>query len=281
MMLRRPQPLWLSIALALLLTSPLGGAPAVREGFEGPEPSWHEAGSDAQHKIVAHERVSGGAHSGQGCEQIRLQGNNGTYVYLSHDITPARIISELGLSVWIKADRAGLQILARVVIPRSKNPASGQPLTMLISGSGYTQAGSWQQLRLDNLPQQVERQLRVLRAEYGPNVDGHEAYIDRVLLNVYGGPGSTNILIDDLEVAGLVRAAVVGLAPVGKNPAADGAAERLPGAERMLPDEKTRPPAARLSGSGLLVGDQPFFPRLLEYRGEPLSFVKSLGFNGI
>ena len=77
---------------------------------------------------------------------------------------------------------------------------------MLVSGSGYTQVGSWQQLRLDNLPQQFERQLRVLRAQHGPGVDGHEALIDRVLLNVYGGPGTTTVLIDDLEVNGFVGA---------------------------------------------------------------------------
>ena len=144
---------------------PIGGA-AAREQFEGPEPTWHDAGGDAQYKISAHDRVSGVAHSGQGCEQVRLVGNNGTYVYLSHDVSPSRIISELSLSVWVKADRPGLQILARVVLPRSKDPATGQPLTTLISGSGYTQEGSWQQLRLDNVPQQFERQLRVLRTAW-------------------------------------------------------------------------------------------------------------------
>ena len=90
------------------------------------------------------------------------------------------------------------------MIPRTKDPATGQPLTALVSGSGYTQTGSWQQLRLDNVPQQLERQLRVLRAQHGSGVDGHEAYIDRAMLNVYGGPGTTTVLIDDLEVSGFV-----------------------------------------------------------------------------
>ncbi len=277
----RSRPLWLSIALGLLLASPLGGAPAIREEFEGPEPSWHDSGGDAQYKISSLERVPGVAHSGRGCEQVRIAGNNGTYVYLSHDITPARIISELSLSVWIKADRPGLQILARVVIPRTKDPATGQPLTTLVSGSGYTQVGNWQQLRLDNVPQQLERQVRVLRAQHGPSVDGHEAFIDRAVLNIYGGPGTTTVLIDDLEVSGFVGATGGTAAPATKKPASSPFAERLPGADRTVPDESTRPAAARLSGTGLMVGDQPLFPRLLEYRGEPLSLVRSLGFNGI
>ncbi|HEX4142992.1 MAG TPA: hypothetical protein VHY91_05540 [Pirellulales bacterium] len=281
MRLTRLRPLWLSIALGLLLAGPLGGAP-LREDFEGPEPSWRDSGGDAQYKISSHERAAGVAHSGRGCEQVRLVGNNGTYIYLSHDIPPARIISELSLGVWIKADRPGLQILARVVFPRTKDPATGQPLTTLVSGSGYTQVGSWQQLRLDNLPQQLERQVRVLRAQHGPGVDGHEALVDRVLLNVYGGPGTTTVLVDDLEVNGFVGATAGGTAAPPNGSATKGAfAERLPGADRTVPDEKTRPAAARLSGTNLMVGDHPFFPRLLEYRGEPLTLVKSLGFNGI
>ena len=40
--------------------------------------------------------------------------------------------------------------------------------------------------------------------QLGPQVDDREAYLDAVLLNVYGGPGATNVWIDDLEVAGHV-----------------------------------------------------------------------------
>jgi hypothetical protein len=274
----RSRQFWIATLLGLLWASPAGGAPALREGFEGQDPSWHDSGGDAQYKIASQTRVSGVSHSGQSCEQIRLVGNNGSYVYLSHDLSAAQIINELSLSVWLKADRAGLQLLARAVLPRSKDPATGQPLTVLLTGSGYTQGGSWQQLRLDNIPQQFERQLRVLRAEHGPAVDGHEAYIDRAVLNIYGGPGTTTVLIDDLELNGFVG-------PAGGPPAqpknSSAFAERLPGVDRTVPDENARPTAPRLSGSGLMLGDQPLFPRLLEYRGEPLSLVKSLGFNGI
>ncbi len=197
---------------------PVGGAPALREEFEGPEPSWQDSGGDAQYKISSHERVSGIAHSGRGCEQVRLVGNNGTYVYLSHDVSPGADHQRTVAERLDQGRSAGLQILARVVIPRTKDPATGQPLTMLVSGSGYTQVGSWQQLRLDNLPQQFERQLRVLRAQHGPGVDGHEALIDRVVLNVYGGPGTTTVLIDDLEVNGFVGATSGSAAPAEQEP---------------------------------------------------------------
>src|SRR5205085_7017148 len=104
----------------------------------------------------------------------------------------------------IKASRPGIQILARVVLPHTADPRSGQPLATMIRGDIYTAVGSWQQLRLLDTPQLLTRQVRVLRAELGPNVDQREAYIDAVLLNVYGGPGQTTVTIDDLDVAGLV-----------------------------------------------------------------------------
>ncbi len=250
----------------------------MREEFEGPETSWKPAGADGQYRIALHARTGAISHGGRGCEQIQIVGNGGTYIYLSHGVGPAPIIGELALGVWIKSDRAGLQIMARAVLPRSKNPATGQPLTLLLAGSGYTQVGSWQELRLEQLPQQFERQLRVLRAEHGPSVDGHEAYIDRVVLNVYGGPGTTTTWIDDLVLTGFVGTSnpqALRRRPQPRRPV------RLPsGCPAPIGRCRTKTAgrrAARSRGPGLTVGDQPYFPRLLEYRGEPLALIKQLG----
>jgi hypothetical protein len=266
-------------------SAPAEAEPTLREGFEGPETSWHDAGGDAHYKILAQQRQPSGAHSGNGCESLRVSGDSGTYVYLSHEIGAARIIGELAASVWVKADRPGLQILVRVVLPRSTDPRTGRPMTALIAGSGYTQVGAWQQLRVDNFPQLLERQVRVLRAQNGPQVDAHEAYLDRVLLNIYGGPGSTSVSIDDLEITGYVgRPSAAGNPPAGNRATLVAAAsERLPSTSAALPAETSRSSgaAARLSGAGLMIGDKPFFPRMIEYRGEPLERLKALGFNAV
>src|SRR5262249_4465451 len=158
------------------------------------------AADDAQYKLESHRRVSDVVHQGRSSEQLTVVGNNGTFVYFDHAIGSARIINELQASVWLKSDRAGLQILARAVLPRTADPRTGKPLSTLIQGSGYTQVGNWQQLRIENLPRLLERQVRILRTQFGPQVDPREAYIDRVVLNVYGGPGTTNAWIDELEV---------------------------------------------------------------------------------
>ena len=59
------------------------------------------------------ERTSGDAHAGQGAELIQISGSLGTYAYFAHDVPAGRFVAELTPSVWVKANRPGIQILAR------------------------------------------------------------------------------------------------------------------------------------------------------------------------
>jgi hypothetical protein len=265
--------------LLSIFTCPAPAQSVLRDDFEGPETSWRYAADDAAHKLEAHQRVQQNAHSGRWCERLTVRGNNGTYIYYGHAVGSARVINELRASVWLKADRAGLQVLARVVLPRASDPRSGKPLSTLIRGSAYTQVGTWQQLRIENMPQLLERQVRVLRTQFGPQVDAREAYVDRVLLNMYGGPGVTSAWIDDLEVVGMVPVTAV-------TAVADHEAQ---GAGPTLLMQDLPPvwaggqsvPTVALDGPLLLVGNKPFFPRVIEHRGEPLARLQKLGFNAV
>ncbi len=172
------------------------------EGFEGPQPSWQDAGGDAQYRVLQHQRLQQNAHTGAGCEWLQLEGDGGTYVYFAHDVGRPRVIDELAPSVWIKADRPNLHFAVRVVLPRTADPRSGRPVATILAGPVYTDVGRWQQLRLGGIFTLLTRQTRILRMQLGPQVDEREAYVDAVLLNVYGGPGKTNVWIDDLAVAG-------------------------------------------------------------------------------
>ncbi len=254
----------------------------LRDGFDGPETTLSDAGGDANYKLQVHRRTQQGAHSGTGCEQLRVAGNNGTYVYVSHPLEPARLINELTPGIWVKADRPGIQLLLRVVLPRSTDPKTGKPLTTLMRVAEYHQVGVWQQLVARELPKQLDRHVRGLRTQFGSQVDPREAYIDLLLLNVYGGPGITNLWVDDLEVTGVVR-------PEGAQfPVVQAAAESTPD---QPTDQPGRPLAAWPGGQGvprvefkgrlLLVGGKPFLPRAIEYRGERLSHLQAIGFNAV
>ncbi len=168
------------------------------------ETSWRDAGSDAQYRILDHRRVQNEAHTGNGCEWLRISASGGSHVYIAHEVGKPAVIDELMPSLWVKSDRAGLQLLARIALPRSLDTKTGKPMTALVAGTSYTDAGRWQELRINDVPRLLARQIRSLHSQFGPNVDGREAYVDAVFLNVYGGPGMTNVWIDDLDLSGYV-----------------------------------------------------------------------------
>ncbi len=289
------------------------GQPSWRQDFEGPNTSWTEAGGDAQYSLVAHQRVRGGAHGGQGSEWLQVVGQGGSTVLVAHDIGRPWVIDELRTSIWIYADRPGIQVLAEVTLPRSHDPRAKRtdhPLTTNVFGTAYTAVGRWQRLEIVDIPRKLADQVRVLRSQLGPyEVDAREAYVSRVLLNVYGGPGVTNVWTDDLEVFGHVpsvandsgpgaglanaadhdhgymvpatglsgRNATAGIAVAGGPPEQhrqDVSADH----EYMVP---APPREVKLAGSVLKVNEYPIFPRSIEYRGERLAFLKQLGFNTI
>jgi hypothetical protein len=306
---------------------------AFHEHFEGESPTWTEAGSDASYRMMRHRRTRETFHEGASCEQVEFVAGNGSIIYLAHAIQPARIIDELVPSVWVKGDRLGTTLNVRVVLPRSKNAKTGLPLTTIIAGSTYSQAGTWQQLSISRLPELLTRHVRALRTEHGANIDSREAYIDRVLLNVYGGEGITRVWIDDLEVAGEVglRDVIVAennatagqLSSVSssistpreladarqwhraKEPTAStNSASSLSAVSQSMNVRGPRAtsitdpnvlPAAwneaannsgrddsqrlKLNGTRLMLEGHAILPRIIEYRGESLRLLKSLGFN--
>jgi hypothetical protein len=260
---------WNSVLWSLTLAATAASAQGLfRLDFEGPEPSWRSGGGDAPHALAAHQRLQGAAHSGQACEHVRLSAGSGSHVYLEQKVDAARVIDELRPTVWIKSDRPGLQLMVRVVLPRTLGP-SGQPASVLLRGTSYTKVNTWEQLRIDNLPKLLAREAVWLRSRGRLNVDPREAYLDAVLLNIYGGPGVTHVWIDDLELAGFVE---------GFTGANESIALTRWSPPQMAP---SAPPKAKveMNGSLLIVEGHPFFTRAIEYQGEPLKFLHELGFN--
>lgn len=363
--------------VAMLLTSATvrGGESAWYESFEGPQPSWRVLGSDGQYAVRVQQRTDQASHTGRRSEWLQVWGNGGTFIHAEHPVGRARVIEDLRICVWVRADRPGIELLARIVLPSTNDPRTGKPLATLIAGNSYRNVGRWQELRIDELPTLLARQVRALRAEYGPQVGAQGAYLDGVLLNLYGGPGVTNVWIDDLDLAGYVPvaaddpaavrdpsrvsqgagASIAPYPPIAANVPGGQPSELRPGTGSQLPTVPPAypggppresgweyagpgsPPAAaaggaagsgaagsgaagspgrwtglsntpggaatlpagqpadlrveglsvggsrrvQMNGSVLLVDGQPFFPRAIEYRGEPLDLLRRLGFNTI
>ena len=250
------------------------GEPGRIEDFEGAETSWTIAGGDCRAQVEIHRRTARYARHGNRCEHIRIRAQAGTYVYATHPIQPAMVIRELRPTVWVRSDRVGLQMLARVVLPRTSDPQTGRPLTTMIRGSAYEHVGTWQRLQIQDPQALLERRVPALRAQFGPQVDPREAFVDLLVLNVYGGLGTTNTWIDDLQAENQIAPAE----PLPERQAAASAREPATGSRAPTEAADRR---VQFQRSILLVDGHPFFPRAIQYQGEPLGWLAQLGFNAV
>ena len=272
-----PAQLWVAAWAALLaagLTSSAAGQ--IRDSFESPQPSWRLSEADCGVRVLAQQRTFRDAHSGHGCEFLRLAVGSGTYVHISHSMGKAPVIAELAPSMWVKSDKPHMQFMLRVVLPRNVDEASGKPLTALLRGDVYTDVGQWQQLRVPDPATLFARETIAMRTQFGKEVDAREAYIDLAVLNVYSSPGNLDLWIDDLEVQGFIPTEDAAGNPLVQKPMAgdEGVANRL----ESPTDDRT---GSVLMGSILTANGRPFMPRMIQHHGEPLEWLASLGFNAV
>lgn len=257
---------------AAMTPAPTQAQITLGESFDSPETSWRNEGGNVAYQVEYHRRIQQGAHSGSGCEYLQFTaGNNGTRIYFSQDMGRGRVIPELTPSIWLRADRPGLQLFARVVLPRTLDPRTGQPISRLIPGDAYDQVGQWKRLTISGANRSLAQQARALRAEFKVDVDTREAYLDQLVLNAYGGPGRTRVWLDDLEVAGFVEA----------EPRAEPTATLVGRTTSGSSVDRGGTSRVELAGSVLVADGHPLFVRSIEHQGEPFAFLKSLGFNAV
>src|SRR5262245_6405734 len=88
-----------------------------RNAFEGVKTSWQKAGFDAPFDETTHTITSEVWHDGQRSEYISLQARPGNYIHYQYATGRAPIGEELAGSLWIKSNRPGAQLLARIILP--------------------------------------------------------------------------------------------------------------------------------------------------------------------
>src|SRR5262249_27984723 len=123
-----------------------------------------------------------------------------------YDIGQAPVREDLTASVWVRANRPGVQLLARLVLPKERHPERpDEPLTATLRGDIYQQSSRWQRLELRRPTKLLTEQHQLLRAHASRDIDIPDAYIDRLILTLYPGPGETQVWLDDLEVGPLTK----------------------------------------------------------------------------
>ena len=236
-------------------------APLSIDSFEGPETAWEIGEADTTIQIRKHSRVRSPVHSGAWAEGFELFCSGGSFAYAQTAVKKATVIEELAFSLWLRADRPGLQLAARVVLPRSIDSETGEALTVKIYGDSYQAVGRWQQVFLDHIVNKVRRQSRVAQSGQSNRIDAREAYIDQILINLHGGQGTTTVWIDDLTTAGLVA----------HQPQSQ--FSNLPSSYRTKLGVTTSHTKHSVDLNG------PAVARIIEYQGEPFAFLRGLGFN--
>ena len=220
--------------------------------------------------------------SAPACQQIHVNAGYGTRILTSRRVQPAWVIDELKPALWIKARRPHVRLYARVVLPKTEDPLEDGPMTVLLPGPEYVDTGRWQKLDFadlaQSLPELLERAVWKLRARYDRRIDDQQAYIDRLVLNVYSGSGANTVWVDDVSMPGAIEidgdAAVAGTSPSG-----------WPVRQASWQEETTpgtrRPALARCNSTILEVRGQPFFARIIQHNGESFELLRDLGFNTV
>ena len=198
------------VLLGVLFLGLLGLRPALgqqihRNAFESGKPAWVKGGFDAQYDEIIHVTTSQVWHDGQRSEYISLLAKPGNFIYYQYPTGRFPIGEEMSAGIWLKANRPGAQLMARIVLPNERDPNNlDNRLTTFIRGDIYRNAGRWQRLELGRGSQLAKQQQQLMQAQLKRSVNFTDAYIDALVLNVYAGPGSTEVWIDDLEIGPVI-----------------------------------------------------------------------------
>ena len=176
------------------------GVAVIRDGFEGPTPVWRREESDAPIEIFTHERTKRVARDGVQSEFFEFKAGIGGGLYYSYALPRIPVTDALTIALDVRSNRVGMQFLARVVLPADVDPDSGQPSFVLIPGSSYEGVERWQKIELNDMIPAIERQARVLRVASKRKVSLDGAYLERLVVNVYGGEGQTEVYLDRLVI---------------------------------------------------------------------------------
>ena len=252
-----------------------------RDTFDEEQTSWELRESDATiaRQSWIQERLKSENDSGR-FENIRFRSSLGTRTLVSLPVPKAYVISELMPSVRIKANRPGVELMVRVVLPETPDEEDlTKPMTTLLKGPATTEADLWQRISFGgndfDMKKLLDRHVWLLRKKYGSHVDARNAYIDLVVLNLYTGGGLSQVSIDELYMGGIVSADHVKTA---SEKAINDPAVQLAGFQQAV----NRPSShVRRTGTVIEVNKKPFFARIIQHNGEPFELLKGMGFNTI
>ncbi len=261
------------VLLGLVMPDLALGQQIHRNAFESPKTTWIKGGADVPFDEIIHVTTSQVWHDGQRSEYISLQAKTGNFIYYQYPTGRAPLGEELSAGLWLKANRPGVQLLARIVLPNERDPNNlDNRLTTYIRGDAYRNAGRWQHLDLGRGVALAKQQQQLMQAQLKRPVNFADAYIDALVLNVYAGPGPTEVWIDDLEIGPIIAE------PAQSQPGVAPAANTKPGVNPRAGDRNA---VVEFNGNQIMVGGKPFFFHGIRQTDTPLRALRDAGFNTV
>src|SRR5438132_1508335 len=141
----------------------------------------------------------------------------------------------------------------------------------------YQIVGRWQPLELRQPLKLANEQQQLLRLEMRRDINFAGAYIDCLYLNVYGGPGRTEVWMDDLEIGPVLE----DVASPATSPGSAAPSTLTGSKESGRPLKGRRASAVEMNQDRLLVNGKRFFPRAIRHSDTPLSALRDAGFNTV
>lgn len=238
------------------------------EVFEGERPSWEITCDPATARVAGHTRSRAIRHEGESAELVELEALvPRAQIELTLPLPPSRLLDELALTLWFHSNQDGVNLSARVVLPRQIDPRTGKVMTVLLEGGGYRKPGQWKQLSWKNPVVRLRGMLpqlrRVLLTETGTrhDIDETGAYVDAAILTVRMDRGRSRFVIDDLQLGPLVDAS---------------AEQEL---QQVAAETSRAKPDIQIERDPLRVQGQPFFPRIVPHHGERSGELSRMRFN--
>ena len=259
-----------------------GDAPVLRDGFETPQPVWESEHTDTVIKLIEHDRSERAAHGGRLSEHFHFEAGPGSQFFVSYATPKIPVSDDLRIGLYVRSDRAGVRIHARIVLPADVDPETKAPSYVLVAGTIFDQVDRWQKLELVQMMPAVERQARVLRVSTRRPVKLEGAYLERVVVNLLGGPGESQVFLDDLEIEPVPESALLDKAAVadprtnvGPRPT-DPSADSKPKSTTQAPVRLERNLLEKRGPDGVY---RPWFPTAIDAPGASATKLRDAGFD--
>lgn len=227
-------------------------------------PRWSLDENDCDARMTEQGHANDAGAEGGRCETVTMLTAHGTKAVLVYPIEPVRPIDALTATISVKGLARGIRIGFRVRFPYLIDPLTKRPASLLVYGSAYERIGEFQRLGVSDIDRDLKLKRVALRNQFGPRADVSSPYVDAVVINAYGGPGNHTLRLDLLKIDAMVPL-------FDEHPPAPERSDVMQTQKPTLADASTREPA-------FAVGR---VTRILQHNGEPLAWVRSLGFDSV